>query len=474
MPMLDLASLDLEASRGGRRGGAERAAGEGDGFLQSLLETPALQEAGIDEADLKAVLDFLGAGQGGKGVPLDGEALPEDLDGLSAKLEAVLEALSGVGEGDAEAALDGLDLEELKILDEAAPEGGATVQQGGSEGERRQELVAALLAGNEQAVEEARAALEAERQKAVERAEVLRALAELEDEGLSGRELVTALQERLADLEAESLEGRSESEEGLLAAVAGSTSALITAAAGEEGESLRSSTPMGDQIARELRAGGLLGVAAGAGTALPGDAGEGSTQGGTTFGGDRSGAHEALLQALQGREERDERGGGSSSARSDFSAALGAMQAMEGAQRSGAVQLSIPQSVGQQQFTSAVGERVVWMVNDSVQQARLQLNPPGLGPLDIQVNVGDERTTVNITAHSQAARDALEQDMERLRQFLADHGQEDVDVNVSQGEGGDDDAVAESSGREDGSAGEEDESDGDPGREGAGLIDHYA
>ena len=121
-----------------------------------------------------------------------------------------------------------------------------------------------------------------------------------------------------------------------------------------------------------------------------------------------------------------------------------------------------------------MGERVLWMVNEQVQQARLQLNPPGLGPLDIQINVGDERTSVQITAHNAATREALEADMDRLRNLLAEQGHADVDVEVSQG----DEDTEEAEGQADGAAGSEDgdaEAAAEPDNPAPrGLIDHYA
>ncbi len=467
MPLLDLTALDLDA--GGRKRASEAAPGgqgEAGGFLEALLDTPALKEAGIDETDLKGLLDALGGKLGGEGLPLDGEALPAeleevapDLDELSEKLQAVMDALAGMGEGDAEQALAGLDPALLEGLEEADP----------------QELsgkLKALLEGETGKLERLGAWLEGQRQLAAERAEVLQALAELEDEGLSGKELVAALQERLAHLDDPELVGDSAgegAEQGGLTAIAASASALIGSAPGDEADAGRGSA-LGDQIARELRAGGLLNAPVG-GLDLTG--GQTGSQGGQSGSGERSPAAEALLQALQPGQRGSDEG---AAARGEFSGLLAAAQGLDGSQRGGGMQFTVPQPVGQPNFTPAVGERVMWMVNENVQQARLQLNPPGLGPLDIQVNVGDERTTVNITAHNAATREALEQDLERLRQLLADQGQGEVEVNISQGEGGDDETdpdggealqAAESEGEEAGEA-------ATAGSSGRGLVDHYA
>ena len=240
---------------------------------------------------------------------------------------------------------------------------------------------------------------------------------------------------------------------------------LLGAAEGGEGERLRGAigqgSAVGEQIVRELRAGGLL-------SGLP--AGGGELDGG----GERTPNAEALLRALQGEGE----GGEEAAARrgGEFSQLLSGQSAASGA-RGTAAALAIPQPVGQSGFTPALGDRVLWMAGQGVQQARLELNPPGMGPLDIQVTVGEERTTVNITTHNAVTRDALESDLARLRQMLAEQGQTEVEVNVSGGEqdgpgGGEPSAGGEAGGEE---GGERQQALGEPAAAGGlGLIDHYA
>src|SRR5690606_17801919 len=66
--------------------------------------------------------------------------------------------------------------------------------------------------------------------------------------------------------------------------------------------------------------------------------------------------------------------------------------ALPGAEnRIGIPPLQVPAPVTQAGFGAAVGERLLWMVQHEVHHARLQLNPPGLGPLDITVSLhGDQ------------------------------------------------------------------------------------
>lgn len=141
--------------------------------------------------------------------------------------------------------------------------------------------------------------------------------------------------------------------------------------------------------------------------------------------------------------------------------------------------------VNQPGFSQAVGERVLWMARNEVQQARIQINPPGLGPLEVSLQLGEERTSVQFNAHHAATREALAADMPRLRTLLAEGGFQNVDVNVSSqdrgtdGRAGTDADGSQAGGTFRGEVGGEGEA-GELGVQeiagaatGRGLVDHY-
>ncbi|EAR20655.1 flagellar protein [Nitrococcus mobilis Nb-231] len=104
--------------------------------------------------------------------------------------------------------------------------------------------------------------------------------------------------------------------------------------------------------------------------------------------------------------------------------------------RAGLPTLQVSTPVTQAGFAAAVGERMQWMVRNEVHHARLLLNPPGLGPLDIAVTLQADQLSVVLNAHHALTREALAADVPRLRGLLADAGFGAVDVNVSQDHGG--------------------------------------
>jgi flagellar hook-length control protein FliK len=69
-------------------------------------------------------------------------------------------------------------------------------------------------------------------------------------------------------------------------------------------------------------------------------------------------------------------------------------------------------------FGEEVLQRIRIMVDDGIGQARLRLNPPELGALDIRISLTDDRATVHFAASHALARDSLEAGLPRLRELL--------------------------------------------------------
>lgn len=139
---------------------------------------------------------------------------------------------------------------------------------------------------------------------------------------------------------------------------------------------------------------------------------------------DRGG--EAFLRSLQQARARD---GTTPQPTTGNSAA--APQQNNPSTASGPVQLNVPTPVNQQGWDQALGERVQWMAKDGLQEARLQLSPRHLGPIEVRISVNNDQASVNFTAHHALTRDAIEQAMPRLREMLAEQGLDLAQSNVS-------------------------------------------
>lgn len=80
--------------------------------------------------------------------------------------------------------------------------------------------------------------------------------------------------------------------------------------------------------------------------------------------------------------------------------------------------MGVPQRVGTPEWADAVNERVFWMAQGGQQFARLQLNPPNLGPLEVRLNLSQDQASVSFIAGQQAVREALEAALPRLRDMF--------------------------------------------------------
>lgn len=73
-------------------------------------------------------------------------------------------------------------------------------------------------------------------------------------------------------------------------------------------------------------------------------------------------------------------------------------------------------------WSAEVGQRVVWMARNNVQEAQLSVNPPNLGPIEITLSLKDDAATARFFSPHAEVREILEQALPRLREMLAGAG----------------------------------------------------
>ena len=74
------------------------------------------------------------------------------------------------------------------------------------------------------------------------------------------------------------------------------------------------------------------------------------------------------------------------------------------------------------EWGSALGSRVLTMVADNIQQARIQLDPPELGSLEIKLHIAQDQATIQVQAQNPQVKDVLESNVQRLRDALNEQG----------------------------------------------------
>ena len=93
--------------------------------------------------------------------------------------------------------------------------------------------------------------------------------------------------------------------------------------------------------------------------------------------------------------------------------------------------MTLQTPVNQEGWDRALGERVAWMAKDGMQEARIQLHPRNMGPIEVRLSVNQDQASVHFTAQHGMTRDAIEQAMPRLREMLADQGLNLADSEVA-------------------------------------------
>lgn len=83
-------------------------------------------------------------------------------------------------------------------------------------------------------------------------------------------------------------------------------------------------------------------------------------------------------------------------------------------------------------FTDAVKDKVMVMINQRIQQVEIQLDPPEMGNIHVRVNLQNEQAAVQFIVQNQQAKDALEQNMAKLRDMLAESGVDVGEANIEQ------------------------------------------
>ncbi|MGK0445845.1 MAG: flagellar hook-length control protein FliK [Bermanella sp.] len=84
------------------------------------------------------------------------------------------------------------------------------------------------------------------------------------------------------------------------------------------------------------------------------------------------------------------------------------------------------------QWNDQVAKRISIMASESVQSARIQLDPPELGALEVKIKVQHDQVSVSFGSNNQMVREALDAQTPRLRELLEQQGINLADVNVSE------------------------------------------
>ncbi|MBO9491735.1 flagellar hook-length control protein FliK [Endozoicomonas sp. G2_1] len=101
-------------------------------------------------------------------------------------------------------------------------------------------------------------------------------------------------------------------------------------------------------------------------------------------------------------------------------------------QKKQAAQLTETINIYRKDFSAQLKDKVMVMVSQKLQQVDIQLDPPELGNVQVRVNLQNEQAAVSFVVQNQQAKEALEQNINRLKDMLAGSGVDVGDANIEQ------------------------------------------
>jgi flagellar hook-length control protein FliK len=81
-----------------------------------------------------------------------------------------------------------------------------------------------------------------------------------------------------------------------------------------------------------------------------------------------------------------------------------------------------PVMLQQPQWPEQLGEHIQWRLADGVQEARIEVHPPALGPIEVQLQLDDGSLKVHLSASHAETRALLQGELPRLREVLQQSG----------------------------------------------------
>ncbi|MDH5189981.1 MAG: flagellar hook-length control protein FliK [Gammaproteobacteria bacterium] len=86
----------------------------------------------------------------------------------------------------------------------------------------------------------------------------------------------------------------------------------------------------------------------------------------------------------------------------------------------------------QQGWDEAMGQRVMWQINQKIQRADIRMNPPHLGPLEVRISMTEEGANISFSSHHGVVRETVEASIPKLREMLEEQGITLANADVSE------------------------------------------
>ena len=146
---------------------------------------------------------------------------------------------------------------------------------------------------------------------------------------------------------------------------------------------------------------------------------------------DRAAKSSSAVQELRGSERQTAREPGTQNLAAQPASTQGLANQIQAAFQVGAAQPTaadiasasqIAPRVGASGWSEAMGQRIVMMASENVQQAEIRLNPEGLGPMQVVLSLEKGAADVQFLAHDAQVREALQAALPKLQEMLTSAG----------------------------------------------------
>lgn len=92
---------------------------------------------------------------------------------------------------------------------------------------------------------------------------------------------------------------------------------------------------------------------------------------------------------------------------------------------------ALDKPLSQAAWPEGLGERILWMTDKDIRTAEIKLNPQHLGPLEIRIQMEQDRASIHFTTHHASVREAIEAAVPKLREMLGSQEISLSDINVT-------------------------------------------
>ncbi len=82
-------------------------------------------------------------------------------------------------------------------------------------------------------------------------------------------------------------------------------------------------------------------------------------------------------------------------------------------------------------WNSEIANKIIWMNKNNIQSAKIRVDPPNLGTIQIKLNITQDQATVSFVSSHAIVREALESGAARLKEMFYEEGFQQLDVDVS-------------------------------------------